>query len=95
MRKRSERMDTMMSSIFWDIAGGNPVTCSYEQPIAFTKSKLHSEAGAMGLKCGLFHISAMASNTVGGLVSSKQVKMPLDCDSYPKTDKQSSHQSAI
>jgi hypothetical protein len=74
MRRRSEQMDTMISSIFWGVAGDNPATCSYEQSMAFTKSKWHSEAGAMGLKCGLFHISAMASNTVGGLVSSKQVK---------------------
>jgi hypothetical protein len=50
----------------------------------------------MGLKCGLFHISAMASNTVvGGLVLSKQVEMLLDCNSKPKNDQQSSHQYEI
>ncbi len=54
-------MNTISSSILWGVAGDNLATCSCERLIAFTKSKWHYEAGAIGLKHALFHHSAMAS----------------------------------
>lgn len=46
----------------------------------------------MGLKCSLFHSSAMASNTVGGLVlSEKRRGVSLDCEAHDN-DKHRNHQ---
>ncbi len=49
----------------------------------------------MGLKPSLFHSSAMASNTVGGLVLSEKGRgVRLDCEAHDN-DKHRNHQFAL
>ena len=50
------------------VAGESAATCSYEQIVAVWKSIRQSDAGATGLKSGLFHESATTSKKVLGLV---------------------------